>query len=141
LAKSLNTDELVAIYQNNRNIAVVGLSGRPDRPSYGVSRYLIDIGYNIIPVNPNQTEVLGLKSYPDLQSVPEKVDIVQVFRRPEHLPPIARDAVAIGAKVLWMQTGIINQEAADIAESAGLQVVMDLCLGATHYHFVQDGIL
>ena len=137
----MNTDELVAIYQNNRNIAVVGLSGRPDRPSYGVSRYLIDIGYNIIPVNPNQTEVLGLKSYPDLQSVPEKVDIVQVFRSPEHLPPIARDAVSIGAKVLWMQTGIINQKAADIAESAGLQVVMDLCLGATHYHFVQDGIL
>lgn len=137
----MNTDELVNIYKNSKNIAVVGLSARPDRPSYGVSRYLIDVGYNLIPVNPNQSEVLGLKSYADLQSIPEIVDIVQVFRRPEHLPPIAKDAVAIGAKTLWMQSGIINQEAAEIAESAGLQVVMDLCLGATHYHFVRDGIL
>lgn len=94
----MNNDELKAIYADTQTIAVVGLSGSPDRPSYGVSRYPIDIGYHIIPVNPNEDEVLGRKSYPDLKSVPEKVDVVQVFRRPEHLPAIAQDAVDIGAK-------------------------------------------
>jgi predicted CoA-binding protein len=115
-----------------KTIAVVGLSANPDRPSYRVSRYLQQQGYKIIPVNPNIREVLGEKAYPRLKDIPDKVDIVDVFRRSEDIPPIADEAIAIKAKVLWMQEGIVNEAAAKKAEAAGLKVVMDHCIMVAH---------
>lgn len=115
-----------------KTIAVVGLSSRRIRPSYGVSEYLQSAGYRIIPVNPQETEVLGEKCYPDLDSIPEKVDIVDIFRRPEAVPEIVEAAIRIGAKVVWMQEGIAHEEAAARARAAGLEVVMDRCLLKEH---------
>ncbi|MEW5889300.1 MAG: CoA-binding protein [Pseudomonadota bacterium] len=111
-----------------RNIAVVGLSAQWFRPSYFAAKYMMDRGYTIIPVNPRYDEVLGQKCYPSLRDVPVKVDIVDCFRRAEEIPAIVDDAVAIGAKVLWMQLGVINEEAARKAGAAGLEVVMDRCV-------------
>ena len=115
-----------------RTIAVVGLSPKPERASHDVARYLLAQGYKIIPVNPVQEEILGLKCYPNLSAIPEPVDLVDVFRRPEHCPPIAKEAVAIGAKALWLQLGIANDEAASIASDGGLLVVMDRCIKIEH---------
>src|SRR6266487_2366687 len=112
----------------SKTIAMVGLSSNPDRSSHGVAARLQAGGYRIIPVNPNETEVLGEKAYPDLASVPEKIDVVDVFRRPEHTPAIATAAVARGARALWLQSGVVNNEAARIAREGGLIVVMDACL-------------
>ena len=109
-------------------LAVVGLSGDWYRPSYFAAKYMQEHGYRIIPVNPKYPEILGEKSYPDLKSIPFPVDLVDVFRKPEDCVPIARDAVAIGAKTLWLQIGVINEEAAKIARDAGLNVVMDRCV-------------
>lgn len=109
-------------------LAVVGLSGDWYRPSYFAAKYMQEHGYRIIPVNPKYPEILGEKSYPDLKSIPFPVDLVDVFRKPEDCVPIARDAVAIGAKTLWLQIGVINEEAAKIARDAGLDVVMDRCV-------------
>ena len=111
-----------------RNIAVVGISDNPERPSYGVANYLLAHGYNIIPVNPNLREWEGKKCYPDLKSIPERVDVVDIFRRPEAVPPIVDEAIAIKAKAVWMQEGIVNEEAAAKARAAGLEVVMDRCM-------------
>jgi predicted CoA-binding protein len=119
---------LRAVYRDCRTIAVVGLSADWFRPSYFAAKYMRDHGYRIIPVNPKHTEILGEKCYPDLRSIPEPVDLVDVFRKSEACVPIARDAVAIGAKALWMQIGVINEEAKRIAEEAGLTVVMDRCV-------------
>jgi len=116
-------------------IAVVGLSEDPSKTSHMVSEAMQKKGYRIIPVNPNAKSVLGEKSYPSLKDIPEPVDIVNVFRRPEHTPPIAQDAVAIGAKVLWLQLGIANDETARIAQEGGLEVIMDRCIK------VEDSIL
>ncbi len=127
-----SSEALRALLTEANTIAVVGASSNPDRPSNGVMRKLKSAGYRVIPVNPNETEVLGEKAYTSLEEVPEKVDIVDVFRRPELTPPIARSAAKIGAKALWLQQGIVNDEAAALAEAAGLTVVMDLCLGVTH---------
>jgi len=113
-------------------IAVVGLSADSRKVSHQVAAYLKDHGYRIIPVNPSVEEVLGEKSYPDLQSIPENVDVVEVFRRPEYLPEIADEAIFIGAKVLWMQTGIKSEEAAEKARAAGLTVVQDACMMERH---------
>jgi len=121
-------DVLRDLLSSVRTIAVVGLSNDPDRPSHGVAARLQAAGYRIIPVNPNETEVLGEKAYPDLPSVPHPIDVVDVFRRPEHTPPIAAQAVAAGARLLWLQAGVINEEAARIARGGGLTVVMDACL-------------
>mgnify|MGYP001600389417 FL=1 len=107
---------------------MVGASSKPDRPSYGVMRRLQQAGYRIVPVNPNETEVLGEKAYPTIEAIPGRVDIVDVFRRSEETPPIANSAVKIGAKLLWLQEGISNDEAAALARAAGLPVVMDRCL-------------
>ena len=115
-----------------RTIAVVGLSPKPERASHDVARYLLDQGYKIIPVNPVQEQILGLKCYPDLSAIPEPVDLVNVFRRPEHCAAIAEEAVAIGAKALWLQLGIANDEAASIASDGGLLVVMDRCIKIEH---------
>ncbi len=112
----------------SRTIAVVGLSSNPDRSSYGVAGRLQAAGYRIIPVNPNETRVLGEKAYPDLASVPDAIDVVDVFRRPEYTPAIAADAVTKGARALWLQQGIVNDEAERIARAGGLLVVMDACL-------------
>jgi predicted CoA-binding protein len=125
-------EELRQILADAKTVAVVGLSDKPDRPSYSVAAYLQEQEYRIIPVNPNVSRVLGEKAYANLRDVPERVDVVDIFRRSEYVPPIVEDAIAIGAKVIWMQQGIVNHEAAIRAETAGLTVVMDTCTAATH---------
>ncbi len=120
------------ILRKYRTIAVVGLSSRPDRPSYGVARYLQQQGYRIIPVNPREREVLGEKAYPDLCSVPEPVEVVDIFRRPRNVPRVVAEAIAIGAKAVWMQLGIVHEAAARRAREAGLAVVMDRCMAVEH---------
>ncbi|HEY6677312.1 MAG TPA: CoA-binding protein [Actinomycetota bacterium] len=124
---------LWSILTQTRTIAVVGLSSKPHRDSYGVARYLQHRGYEVVPVNPNETEVLGETAYPSLLDVPTDVaiDIVDVFRKGEETPPVAEQAVSIGARVLWLQEGIVNDEARRIAEEGGLTVVMDLCIRTT----------
>jgi predicted CoA-binding protein len=119
-----------------RTVAVVGLSPDPGRPSFGVARYLRGSGLRIMPVNPNVSSWDGLPAYASLADVPEEVDIVEVFRRPEHVPAIAREAVAIGAGALWLQLGVISPEGAEIAAAGGLDVVMDRCLAVEHREVV-----
>ena len=129
------TDDIAGlrrILTRSRVIAVVGLSASWFRPSYFAAKYMQEHGYRVIPVNPNHDEVLGEKCYPSLAAIPETIDIVDCFRRAEDMPPIAREAVAKGAKVLWMQIGIRSTEAADIAERGGLDVVMDRCVKIEH---------
>ncbi len=128
----MNDDQLKRILETSHTIAVVGLSSNPDKTSYGVAEYLKRQGYRIIPVNPTADEILGEKAYPDLASIPDKVDIVQVFRRPEDVPPVVDEAIQIGAKVVWMQEGIRHDAAAQKARAAGLEVVMDLCMRNAH---------
>ena len=133
----MNSDkELKDILLSTKTIASVGLSGNEEKESYWIVSYLKDQGYHIIPVNPMATEILGEKSYPDLESVPEKIDVVQVFRKSEDVPPVVDGAIKAGAKVVWMQEGIVNEEAAQKAREAGLQVVMDTCMRATHRRLI-----
>jgi predicted CoA-binding protein len=120
------------ILRTCHTIAVVGLSSKLMRPSFGVSEYMQRQGYRIIPVNPTETEVLGEKAYADLYAVPEKIDIVNVFRAPQFVPPIVDAAIRIGAKVIWMQEGVIHEEAAQKAREAGLEVVMNRCILKEH---------
>ena len=122
--------ELRSILGDVRTIAVVGLSSKPNRPSLEVARYLQEHGYRIVPVNPNETEVLGERAYASLPEVPEEIpiDVVDVFRRAEHTPEVAEQAVARGAKVLWLQEGIVNDDARRIGEEAGLTVIMGVCI-------------
>ncbi len=120
------------ILKNSRTVAVVGLSANPERPSNIVATYLQGKGYKIIPVNPGQKMILGEVCYPDLAAVPEKVDVVDIFRRPEDVPPIVKEAIKIGAKAVWMQEGVVNEAAAAEAEKAGLKVVMDKCMRKEH---------
>jgi predicted CoA-binding protein len=120
--------ELRALLGDVLTIAVVGLSSKPNRPSLEVARYLQEHGYRIVPVNPKETEVLGERAYASLADVPERIDVVDVFRRAEETPAIARDAVAIGARVLWLQEGIVSDEAARIATEGGLEVIMGVCI-------------
>ncbi len=120
------------VLRENRVIAVVGLSANWYRPSFFAAKYMIEHGYTVIPVNPAYEEVLGQKCYPSLREVPRKVDIVDCFRRAEDIPAIAEEAIAIGARVLWLQLGVINPEAARQAEAAGLEVVMDRCVKIEH---------
>jgi predicted CoA-binding protein len=115
-----------------RTIAVVGLSSRRTRPSYGVAEYMQGAGYRIIPVNPHETEVLGERAYPDLASIPVPIDIVDIFRRPEFVPDIVDAALRAGAKAIWMQEGIVHEDAARRARAAGLTVVMDRCILKEH---------
>jgi len=119
-----------------RTIAIVGLSKDPLRPSYFIGFYLKRHGYKVVPVNPREPEVVGEKSYPSLKDIPFPVDVVDVFRRPDAVPQIARDAVAIGAKALWLQFGVISQEGARIAEDGGLAVVMDRCMKVEHARYL-----
>jgi len=122
-------DKILSEY---RTIAVVGLSDKPERASFRVANYLNHQGYRIIPVNPKLTELFGEKAYPDLESIPFSIDIVDIFRRSEDIPPIVKSAIAIGAKAVWMQEGIINESSAREAANSGLDVVMDLCMLKEH---------
>jgi len=128
----LSDEELKALFAEVKTIAVVGLSPNPSRPSHMVAAYLQKQGYRIIPVTPHQDNILGEKPYPDLLSIPESVDVVDIFRRPEFVPEIAKQAAAIGAKVLWMQQGVRSKEAADTARAAGMTVIEDDCMMAEH---------
>ena len=126
-------DVIKQIVESSKVIAVVGLSDKPDRASYSVASYLKKQGYKIIPVNPTKSEILGEKSYPDLKSIPEPIDIVDVFRKSDAVGPIVDEAIEINAKAVWLQEGVINEEAAAKASDAGLSVVMDRCLLKEHY--------
>jgi predicted CoA-binding protein len=134
-----STRELKAILGDARTIAVVGLSNDRMRDAYDVAEYLQSKGYRIIPVNPGETEVLGERAYPTLLDVPEKVDVVDVFRRRSATPEVARQAVRIGAKVLWLQSGIINEEAARIGEEGGLDVIMGMCIRTAKRRVEREG--
>lgn len=126
------TDAGEKILASAKTIAVVGLSPDPRRPSHGVARYLQQAGYRIIPVNPNADEVLGERAYPGLRQVPDPVDVVEVFRRSEFVGPIVDDAIAIKASAVWLQDGVIDEEAAARARASGLDVVMDDCMMRRH---------
>jgi len=129
----MNPDPTIAtILAETRTIAVVGFSSRPERAGYYVPAYLREQGYRIIPVNPYLQNGLGEKAYPDLLSVPEPVDLVLIFRRPEEVPPVVEQAIAIGARAIWMQLGIVHEAAAARAQAAGLRVVMDACMLVEH---------
>jgi predicted CoA-binding protein len=132
MAHRRHTDaELREILTAARTIAVVGASGDPDRPSHGIIKILMSAGYRVIPVTPRESVVLGQRAFPTLADVRESIDIVDVFRRAEDTPAIADAAVKRGAKVLWLQLGIVSDDAAEIARAGGLQVVMDTCIGST----------
>ena len=120
------------ILERYKNIAVVGLSSQTRRPSYSVSQYMQNVGYRIIPVNPNETEVLCEKAYPTLDDVPGPVEIVDIFRRPEFVPDIVESAIRRKARVIWMQVGVVHEAAAERARAAGLEVVMDRCILIEH---------
>ncbi len=128
---------IAEILKTARTIAVVGLSPRRYRPSYGVAEYLQRAGYRIIPVNPHETELLGERCYPDLETIPDAVDIVDIFRRSEFVPEIVEAAIRKGAKVIWMQEGVVHEDAARRAEAAGLDVVMDRCILKDHRRLAQ----
>src|SRR5216684_2112507 len=126
------SDAILELLKKYKTIAVVGLSSNPMRPSYGVTEYMQDAGYRIIPVNPNEREVLGEKSYARLEDVPEKIDIVDIFRRREEVASAVESAIRVGAKVVWMQMGIENEAAAEKARAAGLVAVEDACIHVEH---------
>lgn len=128
----LNRNEMKELLENSKTIAVVGLSSKPDRPSYGVAKYLQDCGYKIYPVNPVETEVLGEKSYPDLKSLPVVPDIVDVFRKSDAVMPVVEECVEVGAKAIWFQLGVVNLEALEKCKQEGLKTVFDKCILVEH---------
>ena len=130
--------DLKRIYSDTKTIAVVGASASEDKPAHKVPRYLQRQGYRVIPVNPRGGEILGEKVYEKLADVPEAIDVVDVFRPSDETPAVAKDAVAAGAKVLWLQEGISSEEAERVASEGGLEVVMDLCMGATHHRLINS---
>ena len=133
MAHSNPSDQVLKdLLSSATTIAMVGASSNPEKASHGIMRKLQSVGYRVIPVNPKETDILGERSYASLLDIPERVDIVDVFRRSEDTPQIADEAITIGAKALWLQTGITNEETARRAQDGGLIVVMDACIGATH---------
>lgn len=134
----VNTMSSFKILRSFHTVALVGATTNPERPSNKVMSYLIEHGYNVIPVNPNINEVLGKKCYPTLSAIPEKIEVVDIFRRSEDVPPIVEEAIKIGAKVVWMQEGIINENAAKRARDAGLLVVMDKCMRKEHIFLTEE---
>ncbi|MBI3664742.1 MAG: CoA-binding protein [Acidobacteria bacterium] len=128
----MRTEEIRELLRTAKTIAVVGLSDKPFRPSHGVSAYMQSHGYRIIPVNPNLTEVLGEKAYPSLEDIPGHIDIANIFRRPDAVPPVVEAAIRIGARAVWMQEGVIHQQAAERAAAAGLTVIIDRCILKEH---------
>ena len=133
-----NDLDLREILTTAKTIASVGVSSNNEKASYWIFHYLQEHGYHMIPVNPTASEILGEKAYPDLASIPEKVDVVQIFRRSEDVPPVVESAIKIGAEVVWMQEGIIHEEAAAKAKAAGLKVVMNRCMMKTHQRLIGD---
>lgn len=131
---------LQKLFSEMMTIVIVGLSPKENRPSHQVARYLQNAGYQIIPVNPGHQEILGEVCYPDVLSVPVQIDVVDIFRRADQVLPVARQAIAAGARVLWMQQGIVNKEAARIAEQAGMRVIMDRCLKVDHMQFASNNL-
>jgi predicted CoA-binding protein len=129
---------IAELLRSSKTIAVVGLSAKKSRPSYGVSEYLRKAGYRIIPVNPNEIEVLGEKCYPDLESVPEKIDIVDIFRRSEFVAPIVDAAIRLGVRGVWMQEEVVDEASATRARAAGITVVMDRCILKEHRRWVRS---
>ena len=127
-----HSEKIRKILNNAKNVAIVGLSDKPQRASNFVGSYLISEGYSVTPVNPMKTEILGRKCYPDLSSVPEKIDLVDIFRRPQDCEAIVKEAIEVGAKAVWMQLSIVNRDAAQLALEAGLDVVMDRCIKMEH---------
>lgn len=125
-------EEIKELLENAKTIAIVGISSNPDKASHGVAAYLKDNGYTIIPVNPNYSEVLGEKCYPDLKSIPVHIDIVDIFRQPEAIPAVVDEAIEVGAGAIWMQLGLCKNDAADKAKAAGLKVVMNKCTKVEH---------
>lgn len=125
-------DELKKLLTETKTIAVVGASPKPWRDSGAIAEYLNSKGYKIFPVNPMYQEVLGMKCYPDLRSIPENIDMVDIFRNPDEVGPVIDEAIAVGARSVWMQLGVVNNEAAAHAEKAGLSVVMDRCIAVEH---------
>jgi len=130
------TASIRRILRDSKTIAVVGLSPKSHRPSHQVAQYLIEAGYTVIPVNPGQDVILGQTCYPNLRDIPTPVDMVDIFRRPETILPIVEDAIAIDARFIWMQEGIVNEEAAAKAEAAGLTVIMDRCTKIDHMNLL-----
>jgi len=135
------TKQVKEILSTTQTIAVVGLSPKENRPSNMVARYLKEHNFTIIPVNPAQQEILGETCYPTLSAIPKSVDLVNIFRRSDDIPPVVKEAIAIGAKAVWMQEGIVNEEAAQEAHAAGLKVIMDRCLKVDHAVLAQGNIL
>ncbi|MFB3922283.1 MAG: CoA-binding protein [Terriglobia bacterium] len=134
-------DFVTEILEKYKTLTIVGLSSKSTRPSHGVAEYMQEHGYRIIPVNPNETSVLGEKTYPSLDAVPEPTEVVVIFRRPEFVPEIVEAAIRKGAKVIWMQEGVIHEEAAARARAAGLTVIQDHCILKEHAkRFVTEGI-
>ena len=129
-------DLIRLILRESATVAVVGLSPKPERPSHRVASYLMAAGYRVIPVNPGQDEILGQACYPNLRAVPVQVDLVDIFRNPAAVPPVVEDAIAIGARFIWMQEGIVNHEAAARAEAVGLAVIMDRCTKIEHMNLL-----
>ena len=130
--------ELRNILKSARTVACVGVSSNPQKPSYGIFQYLVEAGYHMVPVNPTTPDIMGRLTYPDVVSIPQKIDVVQVFRKPEDVPAVVEQAIAAGARVVWMQEGIVNVQAAERAEKAGLKVVMDRCMMETHRRLVRS---
>ncbi len=135
-ARLTEPEEIAALLRGIRRIAVVGCSPKPWRDSHRVARYLIEVGYDIVPVNPEADAIFGLRVYPSVRDVPGSVDLVDIFRRSELVPPVVEDAIASGAKAVWMQDGVIHEAAAQCAIAAGLAVVMDRCILRDHRAFL-----
>ena len=134
-------DFVADILEKYKTLTIVGLSSKPMRPSHGVAQYMQEHGYRIIPVNPNETSVLGEKAYPSLEAMTEPAEVVVIFRRPEHVPEVVDAAIRKGAKVLWMQEGVVHEDAAARARQAGLAVIQDHCILKEHAkRFVTEGI-
>ncbi len=125
-------EDLRSLLSEAKTIAVVGASPKPWRDSGAIAEFLVKKGYKVFPVNPQYQEVLGMKCYPDLKSVPEKIDIVDIFRNPDDVMPVIDEAISVGARSVWMQLNVVNEQAAQKAEAAGLRVVMDLCIAVEH---------
>ncbi len=131
------SEEIKAILERYKTVAVVGLSPKPQRDSHKVAKYLQENHYWIVPVNPGQKEILGEKCYPNLKTIPFPIDVVDIFRKPEAIPPVVDDAIHIGAKVIWMQLGLAHNQAADNARKAGLKVVMNKCMKIEHINMLK----
>ena len=125
-------------FNNIKNIAIVGLSDKPDRPSFEVGKYLMEKGFKIFPVNPNIDNFFGIKAYKTLSDIKEKIDVVDIFRRSEFTEPIIEEAIAVGAKMIWMQEGVSNEKAASKARTAGLTVIMNMCMMKEHKKIIKD---